>query len=50
MQRKKADFMAFSSCMFDGLIHDKKITYEQPLRMPAGIILWQDTGFLGHNP
>ena len=35
---------------FDGAVHDKKITDEQPLRFPAGITLWQDTGFLGHNP
>jgi len=35
---------------FDGHVHDKKITDEQPLRFPAGITLWQDTGFLGHNP
>ena len=35
---------------FDGSVHDKKITDEQPLRFPAGITLWQDTGFLGHNP
>ena len=35
---------------FDGSVHDKKIADEQPLRFPAGITLWQDTGFLGHNP
>jgi hypothetical protein len=35
---------------FDGHVHDKKIADEQPLRFPAGITLWQDTGFLGHNP
>jgi hypothetical protein len=23
---------------------------EEPLRLPAGTILWQDTGFIGHNP
>jgi hypothetical protein len=23
---------------------------EQPLEFPSGITLWQDTGFLGHNP
>jgi len=34
----------------DGHVHDKKIADEQPLRFPAGITLWQDTGFLGHNP
>ena len=35
---------------FDGHVHDKKIADEQPLRFPAGITLWQDTGFLGHKP
>ena len=35
---------------FDGSVHDKKIADEQALRFPAGITLWQDTGFLGHNP
>jgi hypothetical protein len=35
---------------FDGSVHDKKIADEQPIRFPAGITLWQDTGFLGHNP
>ena len=35
---------------FDGSIHDKKIADEQPLRFPAGVTLWQDTGFMGHKP
>jgi hypothetical protein len=35
---------------FDGHVHDKKIADRQALRFPAGITLWQDTGFLGHNP
>lgn len=35
---------------FDGSVHDKKIADEQAIRFPAGITLWQDTGFLGHNP
>jgi hypothetical protein len=35
---------------FDGHFHDKKIADEEPLKLPAGITLWQDTGFLGHNP
>ena len=38
------------SLTYDGSVHDKKIADEQPLRLPAGITLWQDTGFLGHNP
>ena len=35
---------------YDGHVHDKKIMDEQPLTLQAGITLWQDTGFLGHNP
>ncbi|WP_165027362.1 transposase family protein [Dysgonomonas sp. ZJ279] len=35
---------------YDGSIHDKKIMDEQPLNLPSGITLWQDTGFLGHKP
>jgi hypothetical protein len=35
---------------FDGSVHDKKIADEQPLKLPAGIALWQDTGFQGHRP
>lgn len=35
---------------YDGRIHDKKIADEQVVSFPAGITLWQDTGFLGHRP
>jgi hypothetical protein len=35
---------------FAGSVHDKKIADEQPLHLPVGITLWQDTGFLGHIP
>jgi hypothetical protein len=35
---------------YDGHVHDKKIADEQPISFPAGITLWQDSGFLGHNP
>ena len=35
---------------FDGSVHDKKIIDEQPLSLPTGITIWQDTGFLGHKP
>ena len=34
----------------EGRLHDKKIQDEQPLALSQGITLWQDTGFLGHNP
>lgn len=35
---------------YDGHVHDKKIMDEQPLSLPSGITLWQDTGFIGHYP
>ena len=35
---------------YEGCVHDKKIADEQPLKLPSGITLWQDTGFLGHKP
>lgn len=34
----------------DGHVHDKKICEYQPLNLPSGITLWQDTGFIGHKP
>lgn len=35
---------------YDGSIHDKKILDLEPLSLPSGTTLWQDTGFLGYNP
>ena len=35
---------------FDGSVHDKKIADEESVRFPAGITLWQDTGFQGYTP
>ena len=34
----------------EGHVHDKKMMDAQPLKLPTGITLWQDTGFLGHAP
>ena len=34
----------------EGHVYDKKIMDAQPLRLPTGITLWQDTGFQGHTP
>ena len=34
----------------EGSVHDKKICDNQPLHLPLGITLWQDTGFQGHIP
>jgi len=31
-------------------VHDKKIADEYPLHLPAGSVLRQDLGFLGHYP
>ncbi|MDH6353796.1 hypothetical protein M2132_000113 [Dysgonomonas sp. PH5-45] len=35
---------------YEGHVHDKRIVDEQPLSLPTGITLWQDTGFIGHKP
>jgi hypothetical protein len=40
----------FLSNTFNGSVHDKRICDEQPLNLPKGINLWQDTGFKGHSP
>jgi hypothetical protein len=40
----------FLSQTYNGSVHDKKICDEQPLHLPVGITLWQDTGFVGHYP
>ena len=40
----------FLSQTYAGSVHDKRICDEQPLRLPQGITLWQDTGFIGHCP
>jgi len=31
-------------------VHDKRMMDEQPLNLPSGITLWQDTGFIGYKP
>ncbi len=40
----------FLSQTFNGSVHDKKICDEQPLKLPVGTNIWQDTGFVGHSP
>ena len=40
----------FLSQTYNGKVHDKKICDLQPLFLPFGINLWQDTGFVGHHP
>ena len=38
------------SSTYEGHVHDKKICDEEPLLLPRGIRIWQDTGFIGHRP
>ena len=40
----------FLSQTYAESVHDKKICDEQPLDLPGGITLRQDTGFIGHCP
>lgn len=40
----------FLSQTYAGSVHDKRICDQQPLDLPKGISLWQDTGFIGHQP
>jgi hypothetical protein len=40
----------FMSASEAGSVHDKKLADEYPLLLPAGSVLRQDTGFLGHYP
>jgi hypothetical protein len=42
--------IVFLSRTYNGRVHDKRICDEQPLLFPKGINVWQDTGFVGHNP
>ena len=35
---------------YEGHVHDKRICDEEPLLLPKGIRLWQDTSFIGHRP
>lgn len=42
--------MLYLSPTYDGSVHDKQICNENPLVLPKGIFLWQDTGYQGHQP
>lgn len=44
------DQILYLSPTYDGSVHDKQICNEQPLILPKGIYLWQDTGYQGHTP
>lgn len=38
------------SSTYEEYTHDKKTCDEEPLSLPKGIRLWQDTDFIGHSP
>ena len=40
----------FVSASEGGSVHDKKLADEYELMLPAGSVLRQDTGFVGHQP
>jgi hypothetical protein len=42
--------IVWMSQTYAGKIHDKHICDLEELNLPAGTTLWQDGGFLGHNP
>jgi len=44
------DQVLYLSPTYDGSVHDKQICNEEPLILPKGINLWQDTGYQGHQP
>ena len=40
----------YLSPTYAGSVHDKHICDEEPLQLPDGINVWQDTGYQGHSP
>lgn len=45
-----SDKILYLSPTYLGKTHDKKICNENPLLVPGGTYIWQDTGFQGHAP
>ena len=43
-------YVHFLSATKGGRMHDKKLADEYPLHLPAGSVLRQDLGLLGHRP
>ena len=43
-------YLHYLSPTESGRMHDKKVADEYPLHLPAGSVLRQDVGFLGHRP
>lgn len=46
----KTKRVAYLSQTYAGKMHDKKIVDIEPIRYPAGTILYKDTGFQGYEP
>jgi hypothetical protein len=46
----KTKRVGYLSQPYAGKMHDKKIVDSEPLRYPAGTILYKDTGFQGYAP
>ena len=43
-------YLHYLSPTESGRVHDKKVADEYPVRLPAGSVLRQELGFLGHRP
>jgi Helix-turn-helix of DDE superfamily endonuclease/DDE superfamily endonuclease len=46
----KTKRVGYLSQTYAGRMHDKKIVDSEPIRYPAGTILYKDTGFQGYEP
>jgi hypothetical protein len=46
----KTKRVGYLSQTYAGKVHDKKIVDTEPIRYPAGTILYKDTGFQGYEP
>jgi hypothetical protein len=46
----KTKRVGYLSQTYAGKIHDKKIVDSEPIRYPAGAMLYKDTGFQGYEP
>ena len=46
----KTKRVGYLSQTYAGKVHDKKIVDTEPIRYPAGTILYKDTGFQGYDP
>ena len=46
----KTKRVGYLSQTYAGKMHDKKIVDTEPIRYPAGTLLYKDTGFQGYEP